>query len=148
VKHLEVTVKRLDLRRPKVLAELHPVLLERVRPLLAELGGRLTPWCGYRGPKEQAEAFAAGTSAARWGQSPHNFAPALAVDLVLDPRFVEVGEVDGFPALWDETTADALAAWEALERAAEKCRLERVNVNGRRDRPHLQLPNWRSYVKQ
>jgi len=120
-----------------------------VRDLVDELGGRLTPYCGYRGPGEQAAALAAGASAARFGESPHNFTPALACDLVLDPRKVNVrpNPVDvEWPDLWDDETSSALAAWEALERASLAMGLERVNVGGRRDKPHVQMPSWRSLI--
>jgi hypothetical protein len=43
------TIVRLARRRPEVLAELHHELLSMVVPLLSELGGRLTPYCGHRG---------------------------------------------------------------------------------------------------
>lgn len=151
-KLLEVCA-RLDARRAVVLAELHPTLDATVRAALAELGGRFTPWEGYRDAAGQAKALAEGRSRASFGNSPHNFRPALAVDVVLDPRKVAVRphkqDVE-VPDLWDDESAEALAAWEALERAAEKYGLERVNieVNGvlRRDRPHLQLAGWRSLV--
>jgi len=139
----------LDRRRPQVLAELHPDLRAKVAAIVDELGGRLAPYCGFRGPEDQAKALAAGASAARFGESPHNFSPALACDLVLDPRHVAVGFVPSaptWPNLWDEETPEALAAWEALERAAFTHGLERVNVRGRRDRPHVQMPNWRSLI--
>jgi hypothetical protein len=145
-----ITLHDLDKRRPLVLAELHPELRAKVDAIVVDLGGRLTPYCGYRDAAAQAKAFADGASAARFGESPHNFKPALACDLVLDPRHVPVKTtiVAGteWPNLWDEETPEALAAWEALERAAFAAGLERVNVGGRRDRPHVQLANWRGLI--
>jgi peptidoglycan L-alanyl-D-glutamate endopeptidase CwlK len=38
--------------------------------------------CGYRGEKEQNEAYAAGTSKLPWPQSKHNKIPSQAVDLI------------------------------------------------------------------
>jgi hypothetical protein len=143
------TIVRLARRRPEVLAELHHELLSMVVPLLSELGGRLTPYCGFRGQKEQELAFSQGTSGARWGQSPHNFRPSLAVDLVLDPTHVSVQAHQGdprFPDLWDDTSPEARAAWTDLEAAALRYGLERVSIGGKRDLPHLQLPEWRAYV--
>lgn len=159
MKHLEETCRRLDRRRPEILAELHPHLRIIMSSLLldADLASRFTPYCGYRGPDEQAEALAAGTSNAKFGQSPHNYRPALACDVVLDPRHVKVLEVPdpkhpGFPNLWETGTAAAAAAWHALEIAAVKYGLERVNIKDRtgalvRDRPHLQLHGWRTLIK-
>lgn len=37
--------------------------------------------CGYRGEKEQNEAFAKGASKLQWPHSKHNHLPAFAVDL-------------------------------------------------------------------
>lgn len=155
--HLKATLERLDRKRPVILAELHPHLRAMMLPLLADLGGRFTPYCGYRGPSEQAEAFASGASNALYGSSPHNFKPALACDVVLDPRKVKVREAPdpkfpGWPDLWDTESEEAMAAWEALEQAAKTHGLERVNIRDRtgvlrRDRPHLQLHGWRAYVK-
>lgn len=41
--------------------------------------------CGYRGKEEQNEAYAEGNSNAKWGQSPHNNLPSLAIDVVPYP---------------------------------------------------------------
>lgn len=149
MKHLALVLLDLDRRRDRILGELHPVLDAKVRALVAELSGRFAPYCGYRSAGDQANALAVGASNARFGESPHNFTPALACDLVLDPRKVNVrpNPVDvEWPDLWDDETSSALAAWEALEHAALALGLERVNVNGRRDRPHVQLPGWRSLI--
>lgn len=37
--------------------------------------------CGYRGQKEQEEAYKKGTSNAKFGQSKHNVCPSKAVDI-------------------------------------------------------------------
>ena len=147
--------ERLDRRLDLVLSELHPDLRARVIDLMSTLGGRLTPWEGHRGEIGQAKAKARGYSDAAFGQSPHNYIPALACDLVLDPDRVTVRahkDDPELPDLWDDTSPEALKAWEGLEAAAIKHGLERVNVKNRktgkleRDRPHVQLPGWRSYV--
>lgn len=155
MKKLDQTLRTIDRKRSQVLVELHSELRRRVQPIIEDL--RFAPWCGYRGPAEQAEALAAGASQATFGQSPHNFRPALAVDVVLDPRHVRVRphpQDPEYPDLWDDETPDALAAWEALERAAELHGLQRVDILDRatgkkkRDRPHLQLAGWRRFVRQ
>jgi hypothetical protein len=151
VKFLERTLARLDLRRPVVLAELHPELRRRVLLLLDHLGGRFTPYCGYRDEAAQKRAKATGHSNASWGQSPHNFKPALAVDVVLDPRHVDVRPNpadENYPDLWDDASPEAVQAWEDLEEAAERYGLERVNLRGVRDKPHLQLHDWRRRIPQ
>lgn len=138
---------------------MHIQLRHLVLLVLADLDGRFTPYTGYRGQVEQEKAFARRTSRARFGESPHNFRPALACDVVLDPRRVSVLEAadpknPGFPDLWGDGTEEAAAAWHALELAAAKHGLERVMipdpVTGAlvRDRPHLQLHNWRSLIRR
>lgn len=149
----EETCRRLDRRKPAVLAELHHELRKRVMPLLAGLGGRLTPWEGFRDRLGQALARQRGHSNAEWGESPHNWQPALAVDVVLDPRRVTVRPHLADPErpdLWDDESPEAVAAWRDLEIAAPKEGLERVVVMrrgvARPDLPHLQLHSWRSYI--
>ena len=54
--------------------------------------------CGYRGEKEQNEAFKEGKSNAKFGQSKHNIRPSQAIDIVpfpvnwdpKDPRWTEM----------------------------------------------------------
>lgn len=141
---------RLERDRARILDELHPVLRARVVACLADLGDRFVPYCGYRGAEAQAKALRDGHSAARFGASPHNFKPALACDVVLNPAVVEVAPAPSdprFPNLWDDESPDAIKAWDALEVAAKLHRLERVSVKGKRDKPHLQMPLWRIYTK-
>ena len=146
--HFDDVCRDLDRRRDRVLAELHVTLATRVRQIESMTGGRFAPYCGYRGEKEQNEAKAAGHSRAVWGESPHNFTPALACDLVLDPRVVAVGEIDGWPNLWDIVSPEAVQAWAMLEAAATTVGLARVTLShARRDYPHVELPGWRALVK-
>lgn len=144
------TIITLDRRRPDVLAQLHPDLLPRILAILKVSNGALTPWQGFRTASEQRRAKALGHSNADWGQSPHNYLPALACDLVLDPRFVPVRPSKSdprYPDLWDDETPEAVAVWRELEGWAEQQGLERVTLaGGKPDLPHLQLLNWRSYI--
>lgn len=150
------TIDVLERKRSRVIMELHPDLRSQLVLLLADMGGRVTPWEGYRGPEAQAKAFEAGASAAKFGQSPHNFTPSLAVDVVLHPSFVSVraNRADAkYPDLWDDESPDALASWAALDEAAKRHGLERVSYVDRRGRtvrdlPHLQLPKWRERIHQ
>jgi len=41
--------------------------------------------CGFRGEKEQTEAYKSGKSKARWGESKHNMIPSMAVDVAPYP---------------------------------------------------------------
>lgn len=149
--HEQSTIEGLARRRPFVLMELDNELRSRLVMLLADMGGRVAPWEGYRGPEAQAAAKASGNSNAAFGESPHNFKPALAVDVVLHPSFVSVrANKTGatYPDLWDDESPEAVKAWADLDAAAARVGLERVDLApGKRDRPHLQLPGWQARLK-
>lgn len=150
----DVTIAGLDAKRARIMGELHPKLRTLVDAMLVELSGRFTPICGYRDEAAQEAAFKSGASGVHFGQSPHNFKPALAVDLVLHPAHVNVAEREGYPDLWDEKSPEAAQAWADLGVYAIKYGLERVCVIDRKtgkpfqDKPHVQLPGWRSLIPQ
>lgn len=148
--HLAEALRILDQRHLKAMLELHSELHERVSVVLANCGGRFKAWQGFRGPSEQEAAFLQGNSNAKFGESPHNWLPSLAVDVVLDPRNVEVRErpdAPDWPDEWDNESPSALEAWRVLELYAREAGLERVTLpGGHRDLPHLQLPDWRSFI--
>lgn len=148
MKHLPAVVVDLRARSFRVLAELHPLLREKVEAVLRELEV-FTPYCGYRGEVDQAKAKLDGRSNAAFGQSPHNFRPALACDLVLNPVLIDVRPhlaAPDYPDLWDDITPVCAAAWASLEVAAARHNLERVDLRGVRDKPHLQLEHWGNYL--
>ncbi len=150
MKNLQAVISHLKDLEQKVLAELHPLLRPKVQRIMVATSGRLTPWEGKRNKADQNRAVAQGNSNAPWPESPHNVEPfSCGCDLVLHPAFVQVlphPDDKDTPWLWDDQSEPALAAWAALERAAQAEQLERVLVHGKRDRPHVQLPNWRAYV--
>lgn len=150
IAHFAEACSILDERHDKALAELHPLLRARTLRALERCGGRFKAWQGYRGPHEQEAAFTAGNSNAKFGESPHNWHPSFAVDVVLDPRVVAVRErpdAPGWPDEWDDITPDAVDAWNLLELAAAAELLDRVTIaGGKKDLPHLQLPGWRALV--
>lgn len=155
MRHLPDVLRNLSTRRTKVLDELHPELRALVLKLEDACGYRVVPWCGFRSKDEQEKAKAGGFSNAGFGQSPHNYRPALACDLVLHPGRVAVREhpdAPGWPDLWDRSSKAALDAWALLEDQATALGLERVDIGraGRRTRdwPHVQLRSWRSYLPQ
>ena len=95
-----------------------------------------------RDPDRAAVHLAAGTSSARWGESPHHYAPALALDvfpILAGPhppyqcggRACRAGDVSPDPAHYAQIVA-----------VAEEHGL----VSGRTwsDWPHVQVPGWRS----
>jgi hypothetical protein len=151
LKYLESTIKSLETRSPRILAELHPLLRAKVVKVLELMNGTVTPYCGYRGQKEQEQAFRAKASNAHWLESPHNYTPALACDVVLNPANLDCGgnpaDYD-YPWLWNDKDADCLKVWQRLDTVAEGLGLERVDLRpGVRDFPHLQLPHWRTLIR-
>ena len=97
---LEWEIKRLDGIYDMVIAELDDDLAQRVLKLLEAMNGRLTPYCGFRNEADQIAAKKDGTSNASFGESPHNYRPALACDLVLNPQLlIFVPELSDSPHL-------------------------------------------------
>ena len=90
--------------------------------------------CGYRGEKEQTEAFNKGNSKAKWPKSKHNKKPSLAIDIgpTLD---------SGKSVPWNQ-----LDKWvtfcEAFEAFAHRKGVKLIGGYGfrQRDYPHWELP--------
>lgn len=157
IKRMALVIGRIEKRKLKVPPELHPELLELVVPVLKSLGGAFTMWEGHRGRTAQTRAFKTGMSAAKWGQSPHNHKPSLAVDVVLDPRVVKVSphpDRPEYPNLWDASTSETRDAWHELHRAClasgKLGRVHYLDREGRRrlDRPHIELVGWRDLARR
>jgi len=103
--------------------------------------------CGHRGRGDQEAAFSAvpRLSWARWGQSPHNFLPSLAVDVM------------PWPIDWMDRQRICLFAGFVLGTAREMgVDLKwggdwnrNFNVNDERflDFPHFELAGWREMEK-
>lgn len=109
-----------------------------LRAFAAELATRPLP-VGVRyyvfGDSQRSEADAERyrtadppTSRARWGESPHHWRPALALDV--------------YPILSDGTVSNAPRDYAQIVDVAEAQGLQ----SGRtfNDWPHVQIPNWRS----
>jgi peptidoglycan L-alanyl-D-glutamate endopeptidase CwlK len=126
------------------LAKCHPKLQEILIEAIKEIDFRVLD--STRNETDQNRAYATGRSKARFGQSAHNYVPAIAVDLFPAPydwndrkSFTRLSEVmlriakaKGIPLRWGgdwnmdgaKTTSDA---W---------------------DMPHFELHKWRDWAKQ
>lgn len=93
----------------------------------------------YRSFERQDYLFSVRTTKARGGQSAHNF--GLAVDFV--PR-VDDPTKDGFVLHWSWSLHHD---WAFLQKVAAECGLENQSKNLRWDKPHVQVPHWRSWVE-
>ncbi|MEO6395900.1 MAG: M15 family metallopeptidase [Devosia sp.] len=121
-------------RSQAALSHAHPLLKTLVAACAAD--PRCPPFQvleARRGRRVQEKAFAKGNSRARFGQSPHNYAVALALDIA------------PVPLDWNR-----LPPFEALGRfimqKAASLKIPIVwgrNFRGLADYPHFELSNWR-----
>lgn len=99
--------------------------------LLDKCGFDLTVTCGYRGEKEQMEAYNSGKSKAKFGQSKHNVFPSEAIDIM-----------PCSPINWD--TKD-YRWWKMVALAYEIARKNKIKIRsgafftGLCDCPHIEL---------
>lgn len=116
------------------LVSAHPDLERVARAAIKDYD--FTVICSYRGRAEQEAAFRSGKSRARHGQSPHNFKPSLAIDIV------------PYPLNWNDTAAfEAMGAVFMKHAARLGVRITwGRNFKGLVDMPHFELTNWRSLV--
>lgn len=152
-------------KHTKILAQLHPDLRAKIAQIMAVVP--VVPVCGFRSLDEQAALYAKGRTKpgakvtwARPGESPHNFNPpradgsdgALACDLVIDVTRVKVRTRPwlgkDYPDAWDDASPAAVAVWRALGVAARAAGLSwGGDWKEKVDKPHVELPNWRAYVR-
>ena len=115
------------------LARAHPDLQRVLRDAIKY--NDFTVICAYRGKADQEAAFKAGNSKARFGQSPHNFKPSLAVDCV------------PYPLDWDDIGRFELMG-RVIMQSASRLRVPLVwgKTFSFRDYPHFELANWRARI--
>jgi peptidoglycan L-alanyl-D-glutamate endopeptidase CwlK len=104
--------------------------------------------CGVRGREDQEEAKRDGRSKASFGQSPHNYRPSFALDIV--PM------VNGV-ARWDDVAAFRRCADHIMD-VAETMGIDLTwggdwnhdgdeTVTDAWDKPHFQLQDWKALAK-
>lgn len=102
--------------------------------------------CGYRNKAEQDKAKSEGNSNAAYGQSPHNFKPAMAFDFIpcIDREWVDWKDYDSFQKVINIFNA---VARELRIDIRTKIVLRWNVVNGEKvpviDWPHVELLNWK-----
>jgi peptidoglycan L-alanyl-D-glutamate endopeptidase CwlK len=92
--------------------------------------------CGFRGEKEQNEAYSSGNSNLKWPQSKHNKTPSEAVDIV--PYPVDWNDIKRFETLGQIV----LQTWETDVAEEDRVGWELVwgkNFKGLVDYPHFEL---------
>jgi len=123
-------------------AKLHPKLQELVDAAIKEIDFKILD--ATRGRAAQEKAFAQGNSKAKFGQSAHNYVPAIAADLFPAPydwnnrqAFINLSKVvlriakeKGIPIRWG-------GDWNGDG-----------NLSDGWDMPHYELTPWRDWAKQ
>lgn len=116
------------------LAQAHPILQTLFNAVIEKTD--CTVLDAQRGRAAQEKAFALGNSRAHFGQSAHNFVPAVALDVV------------PYPLDWADTKAFQALAKIVLETAREQG--ADITWGGTfttiKDMPHYELGNWKSLV--
>lgn len=125
------------------IAKLHPKLRAIVEEAIKEIDFKVLD--STRGRAAQTKAFMQGNSKAKFGQSAHNYVPAIAMDL--------------FPAPYDWTN---IAAFDRLAVVIRRIAKEQGtpirwggdwNMDGDKtksdawDKPHFELHPWRDWAK-
>jgi peptidoglycan L-alanyl-D-glutamate endopeptidase CwlK len=88
--------------------------------------------CSYRGEKDQNDAFARGNSNARFGESPHNFRPSLAIDFF---RLTQAGGAS-FDRPWFIAVLMPAARAAGLDPGGD--------FRSFKDYPHVEVKDWKS----
>lgn len=148
----EKTATLFDAASAKRLAQAHPDIQEVMNEARKTVEFRILD--SQRGRDAQERAFRAGNSRAHFGQSAHNWSPAIAVDLFPAPydwnnraAFVKLYEVIG---RYDATTGKGtgLAAKMKIPlRCGLDWNMDGVNSGDDWDGGHYELHPWRTYAK-
>lgn len=123
-----------------LIARAHPDL-RRVIERAKRNGALFRVICTVRGKAEQLEALHKGFSKANFGQSPHNYQPALAFD------FVPLNNAGKFEAsFWKQISMFQNVAKQIEEAARQEGVIISYGGNWKsfKDFPHVELDNWKA----
>jgi len=140
-------------RSQKVLSELHPLLQQLMREAIKEVDFTLLD--AQRGRAEQEKAFRLGNSQAHFGDSAHNYIPAVATDIAPYPltwnpaQFKKLWKVIGY---YDPKGGDGFGIAKRLliptRWGGDWDRDGDWKDEHFRDWGHYELDPWRSFAKQ
>ena len=125
-------------------AKLHEKLQEVVDEAIKEIDFKILD--ATRGRLAQERAFATGHSKARFGQSAHNFVPAIAMDLF--PAPYDWKNTPSFDKLAAVIMRIAKAKGIPLRWGGDWDMDGKKNNSGLIDLPHFELNPWREWAKQ
>ncbi len=117
------------------LAGAHPLLQRLFADVAAKTPIRILD--GQRGRAAQERAFALGNSRAHFGQSAHNWTPAIALDVV--PLPLDWSDTARFATLAATVKATAVALGIRIAWGGDWAHLK--------DMPHYELDPWRDFAK-
>lgn len=129
------------------LSQCHPVLQKIAERAIQEID--FTVICGNRGKAEQEAAFRAGNSKAHFGQSPHNYTPALAFDFIPSPfKDSDWDRTDKFQAIAKKLleAAEELGYGDSVRWGGDWNRNGSIKDEKFVDTPHFELHPWRDYI--
>lgn len=134
----------------KALAQAHPELQRWLNAGIKIVDFKILD--STRGKLAQERAFANGNSKAHFGQSAHNYSPAIAVDLFPKPydwndrqSFIDLWHVMGW---WDGKKGAGLAkSMEIPIRWGGDWNMD-GNLSDGWDLPHYELHPWRTWAKK
>lgn len=120
----------------KNLAEAHPLLQKLFNAVILKTDCMVLD--AQRNKQQQEQAFKLGHSHAHFGQSAHNWSPAVAVDVV--PYPLDWTDTKSFQALAKIVLATAKELDIPIEWGGSWATLK--------DMPHYELSPWRTWAKQ
>ena len=123
-------------RSKKNLAGAHPLLQQLFNEVIKDFDCVVLD--SQRGRADQEKAFKMGNSKAHFGQSAHNWAPAVALDVVPFP--IDWGNTAAFKALGKVVKAKAKALGVPIGWGGDWKTFK--------DLPHYELTPWREFAKK
>lgn len=99
---------------------------------------------GERTKADQEKYYKKGTSNAKFGQSPHNYHPSLAVDIIPYPvPKTSNGEWDNNSEIWNDMSM-------LVKEISKELGIDIIwggDFKSLVDKPHFEIANWKSLIK-
>ncbi len=126
----------------KILNNAHPGLQKLFNEVIKHFDCRIV--CSYRGKAAQELAFDGGFSGAHFGESPHNFKPSTAIDVV--PYPVDWHDTDRMHYFAGQVMGIAIMMGIEIKWGGDFDRDTHLSDERAHDLPHFELKNWREIV--
>lgn len=124
------------------LSKAHPLLQRVIRQARKHVAFRVLD--STRGEKAQTVAYKTGKSKAKFGQSAHNYIPAVAVDLF--PAPYDWNDIEAFDAMAEIIMSIAKVLGVPIRWGGDWNRDGDKTKSDAWDKPHFELDPWRKYV--